>query len=128
MTAVIVIEGVVILLLAVLVAGLLKSHAEILRQLNALGATEDGSVTVGSAQTRPRTTGLEKAPTTSLTGVDLVGGSISQLRDVLERVLGRLRVAHSRDSDGHRHQGAQLRVAGAGAGAGAGPGPAPDVG
>jgi hypothetical protein len=77
MTAVIVVEGVVIVLLAVLVAGLLKSHAEILRQLNALGAAEDGSVTVGSAQTRPRTTGLEKAPTTSLTGVDLVGSSMS---------------------------------------------------
>ena len=40
MEALIVIEGVVILLLAVLVAGLLRSHAEILRQLDALGGGE----------------------------------------------------------------------------------------
>lgn len=77
MTAVIVIEGVVIVLLAVLVAGLLKSHAEILRQLNALGAGEDGSVTVGSPQTRPKTTGFEKAPASTLAGVDLGGSAVS---------------------------------------------------
>lgn len=77
MTAVIIIEGVVIVLLAILVAGLLKSHAEILRQLDALGASEDGSVTVGSPQTRPTTTGFEKAPATTLTGVDLSGGVVA---------------------------------------------------
>jgi hypothetical protein len=81
MTAVIIIEGVVIVLLAVLVGGLLKSHAEILRQLDALGASEDGSVSVGSAQTRPKTTGFEKAPTTTLAGVDLAGGSVSMSLD-----------------------------------------------
>jgi hypothetical protein len=40
MEALIVIEGIVILLLVVLVAGLLRSHAEILRQLDALGGGE----------------------------------------------------------------------------------------
>jgi len=81
MTAVIIIEGVVIVLLAVLVGGLLKSHAEILRQLDALGVSEDGSVSVGSAQTRPKTTGFEKAPTTTLAGVDLAGGVVSMSLD-----------------------------------------------
>jgi hypothetical protein len=77
MTAVVVVEGVVIVLLAILVAGLLKSHAEILRQLHALGVSEDGSMSIGTPQTRPRTTGFEKAPATTLTGVDLGGGAIS---------------------------------------------------
>jgi thioredoxin-related protein len=77
MTAVVVIEGLVILLLAILLGGLLKSHAEILRQLHSLGAAEDGSVTVGTAQTRPKTTGFEKAPSTTLTGIDLEGGTRS---------------------------------------------------
>ena len=81
MTAVVIIEGVVILLLAILVGGLLKSHAEILRQLNALGVSEDGSVSVGTSQTRPKTTGFEKAPTTTLSGVDLAGGSVSMSLD-----------------------------------------------
>lgn len=40
MEALILIEGIVILLLVILVAGLLRSHAEILRQLDALGAGE----------------------------------------------------------------------------------------
>lgn len=75
MTAVLIIEGLVILLLAILVAGLLKSHAEILRQLHALGAGADGAVRTGPAQARPKTTGFEKAPATSLTGVDVGGGS-----------------------------------------------------
>jgi hypothetical protein len=76
MTALIVIEGVVILLLALLVAGLLKSHAEILRQLDALGVSADGSVPAGASQSTPRTTGLEKAPETTLTGVDTSGGDV----------------------------------------------------
>ena len=63
----------VILLLAILVAGLLKSHAEILRQLAALGVTEEGAVTVGTPQTRPKTTGFEKAPSNTLSGVGLDG-------------------------------------------------------
>jgi hypothetical protein len=77
MTALVIIEGVVILLLAILVAGLLKSHAEILRQLAALGVTEDGAVTVGTPQTRPRTTGMEQAPANTLQGVSLDGSEQS---------------------------------------------------
>jgi len=48
-TAVLVIESVVLVLLTVLVAGLLRSHAEILRRLHALGSgldTEVGSASV----------------------------------------------------------------------------------
>ncbi len=77
MTLVVVIEAVVIVLLAILVGGLLKSHAEILRQLNALGVSEDGSVTASTRGGLPKTTGFEKAPTTTLTGVDLAGGALS---------------------------------------------------
>jgi hypothetical protein len=78
MTAVVVIEAVVIALLAVLVAGLLKSHAEILRQLHALGAAEDGSVAaIGTPSTRPKTTGFERAPTDELVGVELSGAARS---------------------------------------------------
>ncbi len=75
MTAVIVIEGRGHPVLAILVAGLLKSHAEILRQLHALGVSEEGTVTVGSAQTQPKTTGFERAPSTTLNGVTLAGGA-----------------------------------------------------
>jgi hypothetical protein len=77
MTAVVVIEGVVIVLLAILVAGLLKSHAEILRQLHALGAEDGATVARAGRGSLPRTTGLERAPATSLTGVDLAGGSLT---------------------------------------------------
>ncbi|HYJ24317.1 MAG TPA: hypothetical protein VE027_04890 [Acidimicrobiia bacterium] len=77
MTAIVIIEGVVIILLAILVAGLLKSHAEILRQLAALGVTEEGAVTVGTPQTRPKTTGFEKAPSNTLRGVGLDGADQS---------------------------------------------------
>lgn len=77
MTAVIIIEAVVIVLLGILVAGLLKSHAEILRQLHALGAHEDGSVAPTTSLGSPRTTGFEKAPSTTLTGVGLSGESMS---------------------------------------------------
>lgn len=43
MTVLVAIEGVVILLLAVLVAGLLRSHADILRALHELGVGDDGA-------------------------------------------------------------------------------------
>lgn len=69
MTAVVVIEGVVILLLLVLVAGLLKSHAEILRQLHALGAT------TGTAshpeQRMSMSVGFGKAPMSEIFGTTL---------------------------------------------------------
>ncbi|MFV2039611.1 MAG: hypothetical protein ACC660_05165, partial [Acidimicrobiales bacterium] len=59
MTALVVTLGVVVAVLAVLVAGLLRSHADILRALHALGITEqdleDGSTGANPArfQTRP---------------------------------------------------------------------------
>ena len=43
MTALVVLEGFVILILGVLVVGLLRSHAEILRELHRLGVTEEES-------------------------------------------------------------------------------------
>ena len=77
MTAVVIIEGVVIVLLAVLVGGLLKSHAEILRQLHALGVDEDGSVATSASMTRPKTTGFEKAPSSNLIGVGTNGDPVT---------------------------------------------------
>jgi hypothetical protein len=72
-TAVVIVEGVVIVLLVVLVAGLLKSHAEILRQLDALGAGEPE----GRSERRPRTTGLGQAPTSEIVGVEPSGSATS---------------------------------------------------
>ncbi|MFZ0015526.1 MAG: hypothetical protein WAL25_15585 [Acidimicrobiia bacterium] len=75
MTAVVIIEGVVIVLLLILVAGLLRSHAEILRQLDRLGG--------GSAEPRIpgdrrlRTTGLGRAPASEIVGTDPDGAAIS---------------------------------------------------
>lgn len=68
MTAVVVIEAVVIALLLILVAGLLRSHAEILRQLHQLKGHEGGSGSAGSEP--PPSTRLEKAPLTQLVGTD----------------------------------------------------------
>lgn len=73
MTALLVLEGVVILLLLILVAGLLRSHAEILRQLHRLGASAEGEIE--PPRRRTRTTGLSEAPTRELTGVDLSGAA-----------------------------------------------------
>lgn len=67
MTAVVVIEGMVIVLLVVLMGGLLRSHAEILRQLDRLGAGEEISSAI--AAPRPRTVGSEVAPMTTISGV-----------------------------------------------------------
>lgn len=69
MNALVVIEGVVILLLLVLVAGLLKSHADILRQLQRLGASVDNP----GVPTPPRSVGFGEAPANEITGVDLSG-------------------------------------------------------
>ena len=56
MWAVVAVEAMVIALLAVLVVGLLRSHAEILRRLHDLGAGayEDGTVEGGAATVDPR--------------------------------------------------------------------------
>lgn len=66
MTAVVIIEGVVIALLVILVAGLLRSHAEILRQLDRLGAGEGEGTRIDGP--RPRTVGFEEAPLKTLVG------------------------------------------------------------
>lgn len=75
MTALLILEGMVILLLLILVAGLLKSHAEILRQLHRLGASTESELEMPVP--RARTTGLAESPTTELTGVDLSGATRS---------------------------------------------------
>lgn len=67
MTAIVIIEGVVIVLLLTLVAGLLRSHAEILRQLDRLGAGEANSTSI--AGPRPKTVGFDVAPMKSISGV-----------------------------------------------------------
>lgn len=78
MEALVVIEGIVILLLSVLVAGLLRSHAEILRKLHALGAGEDVPVPTPAVRRRPpATAGFERAPLTVLDGVTPRGDAIS---------------------------------------------------
>jgi hypothetical protein len=68
MESLIVIEGIVILLLVVLVAGLLRSHAEILRQLDALGGGEPHEAHI-SPPRRPARNG----PTTVITGTTPTG-------------------------------------------------------
>lgn len=72
MEALIVIEGLVILLLVVLVAGLLRSHAEILRQLDSLGAGEHQDTFV-AAPRRHR----EQGPAQVITGVTPAGAAAS---------------------------------------------------
>src|SRR3954447_16785066 len=47
-TVLVTLEAVVIALLAVLVAGLLRSHAEILRKLHALGVSPDATAGAGT--------------------------------------------------------------------------------
>ncbi len=57
MTAVVIVEGVVIAVLALLVVGLLRSHAEILKRLHDLGAGVDGETSSGPtppARSTPR--------------------------------------------------------------------------
>lgn len=80
MTTVIVIEGIVIVLLAVLVAGLLRSHAEILRRLHELGAGEDHATSVPLSPTR-RSPGsspasLQQAPP-AISGMTPQGATVS---------------------------------------------------
>ncbi|MPY96192.1 MAG: hypothetical protein GEV08_24945, partial [Acidimicrobiia bacterium] len=54
MLAVVLIQTVVILVLGVLVAGLLRSHAEILRALHRLGAGEGDVAVAGPRSLAPR--------------------------------------------------------------------------
>ena len=73
-TALVVIEAIVILLLALLVAGLLRSHADILRRLHALDGGEEPASRAEGLQIggpRPRTV------PDAVAGVDLAGGAHS---------------------------------------------------
>ena len=54
MTALVVVETVVLVLLVVVVTGLLRSHGEILRRLHALGAGLDPDAVDAPAVLRPR--------------------------------------------------------------------------
>lgn len=75
MTAILVIEALAIVVLAVLVVGLLRSHAEILRALHELGVGEDFEHEARNAfAPRPRTT--TDGAATDLTGVTLAGSSV----------------------------------------------------
>lgn len=74
MTALLIIEGAAIILLAVLVVGLLRSHAEIIRSLHQLGATgERGAATEALSSPRPRP-GPGGAP--DLVGQTLEGSTV----------------------------------------------------
>jgi hypothetical protein len=77
MEALIVIEGIVILLLVVLVAGLLRSHAEILRQLDALGGGEPHEAHVAPPRRLARngaaTVLAGSTPTGATTTISLAG-------------------------------------------------------
>ncbi len=75
MTAIVVIEAVVLFLLLVLVAGLLKSHAEILRQLHRLGGSVEGDVP--RATPTLRAPGFEKTPVVEISGTEPSGSTRS---------------------------------------------------
>ena len=79
MLTLVIVEGIVIVLLTVLVAGLLRSHADIIRTLERLGVDEHGTV-AGQAGSAPvmmgpsrRATGV--APVPSLDGVEPSGAA-----------------------------------------------------
>lgn len=78
MLAVVIAEGVAILLLGLLVAGLLRSHAEILRALHDLGAGVDPD---GSPRPRSRatatTSGTTGGPAHDIAGVDPRGETVA---------------------------------------------------
>jgi len=71
MTAVLIIEGIAIILLAVLVVGLLRSNADVLRALHELGAGEPGSE--GAQRRRHR----HQAPAREGSSPDISGSSLS---------------------------------------------------
>jgi hypothetical protein len=74
MEALLILEALVIGLLVVLVAGLLRSHAEILRQLHALGG---GEHMTDSFIPPPRRSGLGSSPIANLSGATPEGGRAS---------------------------------------------------
>lgn len=72
MTAILIIEGVAILLLAVLVVGLLRSNADVMRALHELGAGEPGAST-----TQARRRHQHQAPIREGSSPDVAGSSLS---------------------------------------------------
>jgi hypothetical protein len=82
LTALVTAESVVLLLLVVLVAGLLRSHADILRALHGLGVRLDprsdahlpsASVSVGAPQVRSEAASMRGSGSLGAAAVDLVG-------------------------------------------------------
>lgn len=72
--ALLVIEAIVILVLAILVAGLLRSHAEILRSLHDLGVGEDGERVAGPARQTPNVIpGVPEPRQSSTPAFDIAG-------------------------------------------------------
>lgn len=75
--ALLVTQAVVILVLAVLVAGLLRSHAEILRSLHELGIDEEGErVTPAARQTPNVISGVAQPRTSPTAAFDIAGVKI----------------------------------------------------
>jgi hypothetical protein len=77
MLAIVIAEGVVLLLLGLLVAGLLRSHAEILRALHDLGASVEPGDRRHRAAGTPPTAGVTTGDSTAydVVGLDLSGAS-----------------------------------------------------
>lgn len=75
MTALLIIEGVAILLLGVLVVGLLRSHAEILRALHELGIRPDDDESTSAGGLRPRPRLSADAPS-DIVGVSPAGSTV----------------------------------------------------
>jgi hypothetical protein len=75
MTAIIIAQAIVLILLAVLVAGLLRSHAEILRRLHELGAGDDSTTIPLSPTRRPKA--LQATPGDAIAGVTPHGATVS---------------------------------------------------
>lgn len=77
MTAVVVALGGLVLLLGVLVVGLLRSHAEVLRALHGLGVDLSGNPASALPAPVPGPLGARATVPTSLVGLDLAGGSLT---------------------------------------------------
>lgn len=73
MLTLVIIEGIVIVLLTVLVAGLLRSHADILRTLDRLGAGDDAPNGSGGVALGPTRRATGTVPVPAVTGVTLDG-------------------------------------------------------
>lgn len=74
MTALLIIEGVAIVLLAILVVGLLRTNADILRALHELGAGEPGSPSSRSRRHLPAPD--RQGDVSDVSGVSLTGSAL----------------------------------------------------